>query len=144
MFRLFSAPTHTHTHARTHTRERLWCDSELFIISVQLITMEEYVQVCGFASSQLCSSQWRSTCQCIYVCTNCTPSGSHTSVYHLGHIRHFPGKVNGSYVDGKPIQCEQIRPAVSNKRYSPARTHLRTLSLTLSCIHKQEFSEITM
>lgn len=73
------------------------------------------------------------------------PSCSHTSVYHLGHIRHFPGKVNSSYVDGKPVQREQIQPGVSNEQLLPCsrNTYARCHSLGLAYT-KHEFSEITI
>lgn len=35
------------SHWRLHTPRLLWCDSELCIISVQLITMEDYVSECA-------------------------------------------------------------------------------------------------
>lgn len=89
--------------------------------------MEEYVWLCGFASSQLCSSQWRRLCQCIYVCINCTPSCSATSICHLGHIHHFPSKVN------TPMLLEGL---YSKSKYCPS-FHTATPLLAHTYAHHQ-------
>ncbi len=98
----------------------------LYIIAAWLITLEEYV-----------SAHLRAHRMLSPLAPTPPTFRSHPLLFLVK--RRAPLTMESLYTKRK-----LCLPAISNIRCSPARTHLHTLSLTLSCIHEHKFPEITI
>lgn len=126
-----SLPTHTHSPASpvwlgavhfistAHHNGGVCVSVLLRIISALLITMEEYVSVH------------------LRVYTNCTPSCSHTSIYRLGHIRHFPSKVSSSLSRWEGVHSESKYGPSFQTNATPLLARTPTHAVTHLVSHTQ-------